>query len=86
MMLDGRHASLRFAAADPVELATGAAFSRISVDGDQPISIGGVDISDAFFLIEVPPWLRRHFGLPRLRAGDAGLDCLADGTPARATS
>jgi P27 family predicted phage terminase small subunit len=46
-ILDGRRASLRFRAADSVELATGAAFSQISVDGDEPICIGGVDIADA---------------------------------------
>ena len=47
MSLDGRRASLRFAPAGPVELATGAAFSQISVDGDEPICVCGVDISDA---------------------------------------
>ena len=72
MILDGRHAPLRFGAADSVELATGAAFAQISVDGDEPVSIGGVDIADTFYQIEVPPWLRRFFGLPRARAGAWG--------------
>ncbi|CAK0822697.1 unnamed protein product, partial [Prorocentrum cordatum] len=83
MILDGRHASLRFAPADPVELATGSAFAQISVDGDEPISIGGVDICDAFYQIELPQWLRRYFGLPKVRAGDLGLANLSDGTPVR---
>ncbi|CAK0903427.1 unnamed protein product, partial [Prorocentrum cordatum] len=83
MILDGRHASLRFAPADPVELATGSAFAQISVDGDEPISIGGVDICDAFCQIELPQWLRRYFGLPKLRAGDLGLTHLSDGAPVR---
>ncbi|CAK0827570.1 unnamed protein product, partial [Prorocentrum cordatum] len=83
MILDGRHASLRFAPADSVELATGSAFAQISVDGDEPISIGGVDICDAFYQIELPQWLRRYFGLPKVRAGDLGLVNLSDGTPVR---
>ncbi|CAK0864825.1 unnamed protein product, partial [Prorocentrum cordatum] len=83
MILDGRHASLRFAPADPVELATGSAFAQISVDGDEPISIGGVDICDAFYQVELPQWLRHYFGLPKVRAGDLGLVNLSDGTPVR---
>ncbi|CAK0843088.1 unnamed protein product [Prorocentrum cordatum] len=87
MILDGRHASPRFHAADSVELATGAAFSQIAVDGDEPICIGGVDIADALYQIEIPPWLRRfRSGMPRVRAGDVGIATLADGAPVKASS
>ncbi|CAK0795666.1 unnamed protein product, partial [Prorocentrum cordatum] len=83
---DGRHASSRFNAADPVELATGAAFAQISVGDDQSIALGGVDISDAFYSLGAPPWLRHYFGLSRLRAGDVGLGRLTDGAVVKASA
>ena len=80
VILDGRCASHHFDAPPVVELATGSSFAQISVDSDGPISLAGVDIVNAFYCIQAPSWLRGYFGLPRVRAGQMGVEHTVCGT------
>lgn len=72
LVIDARLANLHFGAPAKVHLATGATFSNVEVDMGLPVEVGGVDIADAFYHIELIPELRRYFALPGVRAGDVG--------------
>lgn len=43
------------------------------MDHAQPVELGGVDIADAFYGIELPSEFRDLFGLAPLTAGQAGI-------------
>lgn len=58
MVVDSRLANLWFDSPEKVQLATGSAFSRLEVDRGPAIEVGGVDIKDAFYRIELPEELR----------------------------
>lgn len=58
MVVDSRFANLWFDSPEKVQLATGSAFSRLEVDRGPAIEVGGVDIKDAFYRIELPEELR----------------------------
>lgn len=49
LVIDTRLANLHFEKPEPVQLATGAAFSKIEVDPGLEVEVGEVDISDAFY-------------------------------------
>ena len=76
LVIDARLANLHFDAPEKVHLATGATFANVEVDGGPAIEVGGVDIADAFYHLELVPELREFFALPGLRAGDVGLSHL----------
>ena len=63
MVVDSRLSNLWFSSPEKVHLATGSSFSRIEVDEGPPIELGGVDIRDAFYRIELPSELRDLFAL-----------------------
>jgi hypothetical protein len=68
MVVDSRLANLWFDCPEKVHLATGTAFSRLEVDEGPPIEVGGVDIKDAFYRIELPSEFRDLFALSHLPA------------------
>ena len=74
LVVDARLSNLHFSEPETVRLATGATFSAIEVDEGPALEIGGVDIADAFYHIELPEYLRELFALPPVRAGDVGCD------------
>lgn len=76
MVIDARKSNLWFDTPHKVSLATGSAFARIQVDDGPPVQVGGVDISDAFYRIEVPSEFRDLFALPPLSARALGLTAL----------
>ena len=76
MVIDARHSNLWFGNPEKVHLATGTAFSRIQVDDGPPIEVGGVDISDAFYRIELPSEFRDLFALRALPAKAVGLTAI----------
>lgn len=73
LVIDARLANMHFEKPEGVRLATGSTFARLEVDPGPEIEIGEVDISDAFYHIELVPCLRPFFSLPGLRAGDAAV-------------
>ncbi|CAK0860328.1 unnamed protein product, partial [Prorocentrum cordatum] len=79
LILDGRHASLQFQVPDKVDLASGATFAGLHVDGGKPIAVAEVDLADAFYTMLLHPKFRRYFALPGCRAGLLGLESTADG-------
>ncbi|CAK0790921.1 unnamed protein product, partial [Prorocentrum cordatum] len=85
LILDGRIPSQLFDEPPKVKLATGAAFSQLRVDSREPVCVAGVDIADAFYTMLLPPWLRRYFGLPKIRAGELGISVDANGRPVAPT-
>ena len=85
LIVDARRSNCHFAAAPPVALATGQAISSIEVDGHGPIQLGQVDIADAFYQLALPPELRDLFGLPSLKAGEAGISATVEGDVATDT-
>ena len=68
LVIDCRAANLHFEQPERVHLATGSAFARLAVDSGEPVKVGGVDIADAFYNIQLLPELRGYFGLPSVRA------------------
>ena len=72
LVIDARLANLHFGVPEKVSLATGATFANIEVDSGPPLEVGGVDIADAFYHLELIPELRGFFALPGVRAGDVG--------------
>ena len=74
LVIDARLANLHFDQPEKVELATGSTFACIEVDNGEAIEVGGVDISDAFYHIQLIPELRPYFALPGLKAMEIG-DC-----------
>ena len=70
-----------FNSAPKVHLATGGAFAGLEVDGDGPVFVSGVDIANAFYTMELSEYFRQCFGMPKIRAGLAGVTHLVDGTP-----
>ena len=79
LVVDARLTNCWFDAPEGVQLATGSSFSAIEVDGGPPIALGGVDIADAFYQIELPSSLRDLFGLLPLRAGLLGISDTVEG-------
>ena len=73
-MIDARLANLHFEPPEKVHLATGPAFSGIEVDEGPAVEVGGVDIADAFYHIELIPELRGYFSLPPVRAQHVGVE------------
>ena len=78
LVIDSRLANLWFEKPEKVKLATGSSFAKIEVDSGPPIEVGGVDIADAFYNIELLPELREFFGLPAIRARHIGLQRYGD--------
>ena len=72
MVIDARMANLHFEEPEKVHLATGATFASMEVDEGPPIEVGGVDIADAFYHLQLVPELRQYFALPGVRARDVG--------------
>lgn len=72
LVVDARLTNLWFSSPEPVRLATGTSFGAIEVDDHGPIELAGVDISDAFYNIELPESLRDLFGLLPLEAREIG--------------
>ena len=72
VILDERIPSSWFEEPDTVHLASGQAFACLEVDSHSPVFLGGVDIKDAFYRIELPSDLRDLFGLPSVRACHVG--------------
>ena len=81
LILDGRVASEMFKPAPKVKLATGGSFAYVEVDSHNPIWISGVDISNAFYALQLPPYYRRFFGMPPIRADLVGVTVTAEGRP-----
>ena len=62
LVIDARLANMHFEQPEEVALATGSSFSLLEVDGGgPPLEVGGVDIADAFYHIELVEELRGHF-------------------------
>lgn len=80
LVVDGWLTNLWFSDPEPVSLATGTSFGSIEVDDHGPIELAGVDMSDAFYNIELPEVLRDLFGLLPLKAIEAGVGEI-DGIP-----
>ncbi|CAK0888695.1 unnamed protein product, partial [Prorocentrum cordatum] len=74
LVIDCRGSNLHFAELSKTGLASGASFSAIELQEGEQLWTGGVDIADAFYNVGLPSDLRRFFALPRLRAGDLGLE------------
>ena len=79
LVVDARFTNCWFDAPEGVRLATGSSFSNIEVDGGPPIALGGVDIADAFYQIELPANLRDLFGLLPVRADLLGVKETVEG-------
>ena len=73
LVIDARLANMRFEEPETVHLATGSTFAAIEVDPGPAIEVGGVDIADAFYHIELIEDLREFFALPGIRASDVGV-------------
>ena len=81
LVIDSRLANMWFEAPEPVQLCTGSTFSRIEVgDQGEPVEVGGVDITDAFYNIGLPPGLRKYFGLKPVKAGNVGIARTVEGS------
>ena len=76
VILDGRIPSSWFEEPDTVHLASGQAFACLEVDSHSPVFLGGADIKDAFYRIELPSDLRDLFGLPSVRACHVGVQSI----------
>ena len=72
LVIDARLANMHFETPEKVRLATGTTFAAMEVDSGPPVEVGGVDIADAFYHIELVEPLREFFALPKVKAGDAG--------------
>ena len=80
LVIDSRLANMWFEEPESVQLCTSSTFARIEVgDQGEPIQVGGVDITDAFYNIGLPPSLRKYFGLKPLKAGSLGIASCVDG-------
>ena len=73
LIVDARLSNCWFGASSKVSLATGASFAALDVDPGPPIEVGGVDIADAFYQIELPTEFRDLFGLRPVQAGEVDL-------------
>eukprot|EP00959_Pyramimonas_sp_CCMP1952_P329351 6895167-Pyramimonas_sp.AAC.1 len=51
----------------------------LEVDAGSPIWLGGVDIVNCFYTLELPTEFRGYFALLRVRAQDVGVAAVADG-------
>eukprot|EP00435_Cladocopium_sp_Y103_P040424 s562_g11.t1 len=80
LVIDSRLANLHFTVPEKVALCTGSSFARLEVDPGPAVEVGGVDISDAFYQIELPASLRGFFGLSRIRARDVGISSTVEGS------
>ena len=69
MVVDCRRCNAHWADPADVALATGETLSRLRVPKGQELWCGQVDIKDAFWHMEMPPPMRRYFGLRSVRAG-----------------
>ena len=78
LVVDSRRANQWFGKPKKVHLA-GSAFAKIQVDDGSPLEVGGVDISDAFYNIELPAPLRDLFALSPLVCRDAGVSETVEG-------
>ena len=74
LVVDARLSNLHFAEPETVRLTTGATFSSSEVDEGPALEVGGVDIVDAFYHIELPEYLMELFVRPAVRAGDVGCE------------
>ena len=63
-------------------MASGAVCSAQEVDSHGPVMVAGADLSVAFYALRMPEELRHIFGLPVLRAWEAGATEL-DGVPVK---
>ena len=63
LIVDARGSNLHFVDVDPVHLATGATFSRISLKHSETLWVSSVDIADAFYLMALPEQLRGYFAM-----------------------
>ena len=80
LIIDARLANLRFAAPDPVSLATGASLGSIlEVDAGERVWLGQVDVADAFYTTLLPEFLCHLFALPEVQARDMELNTIVDG-------
>ena len=83
LILDARASNCHWGRSPPVRLATGHAFSSLEVDAGPGVWLGGVDIADAFYAIELPQDFRDLFALKNLKAGLVDIKQCVDG-PVRA--
>lgn len=73
LVIDARLANMHFEKPEKVQLATGSTFSRVEVGPGPEVEVGEVDISDAFYHIELMPCLRPYFALEGVKAEDVGI-------------
>ena len=79
LVVDARLTNCWFGDPEGVRLATGSSFSQLEVDGGPPVSLGAVDIADAFYQIQLPSELRDLFGLLPVKARLVGIDRTVEG-------
>eukprot|EP00971_Amphidinium_carterae_P349654 6491135-Amphidinium_carterae.1 len=80
LIADCRRSNEHFDAAEHVWLASGETLSSVELDEEELLHIAQGDLKNAFFQIALPPELQHLFGLRRLRASEAGVTHLTDGT------
>ena len=76
LIVDGRLSNAMFAEPDKVELPTGSSLGAVEVDEGPPVSLGQVDIKDAFYQLLLPEELIDFFCLEAVAAGLVGKSCL----------
>ena len=76
MIADGRLPNVVFEDPDKVELPTGSSLGGVEVDEGPPVSLGQVDIMDAFYQLLLPEELIAFFCLEAVAAGLVGMGCL----------
>ena len=59
--------------------ATGSAFAAMQCVKDKVLELGQVDVMDCFYQIELPSYLRKHFGMKPVRAGSLGITHTSEG-------
>ncbi|CAK0843554.1 unnamed protein product, partial [Prorocentrum cordatum] len=77
--LDCRRSNQRFQPPPPppsVNLFSAAGFADLEVPKDAPLYFAGVDVQSAFYQHKLPAYLRSHFCMPKVTAGELGVSRL----------
>ena len=73
LIADCRRTNQRFAPPASTRLFSGAGFCEVYADAGARLHFAEVDVQNAFYAHEIPPWLSELFSLDAVRAGELGI-------------
>jgi hypothetical protein len=70
LVIDGRPANDVFVEPPHIALPTPDLLSKLEVPEGKKLYVAKTDLSDYYYRISIPAWMRKYFALPGVRAGD----------------